>query len=372
MAITDPNTVLILGAGVSAPFGIPLGGDLITLIARAIETERPRIYKKDPYPRNARTSFLYAAKDRDSYMQTPIFGALARKHLASDEKDIDWGGLQKDVERLDTMQQLLTNQTSETIDDFIVENPGYADLAKIAIAALILARCYRANDQNGIRTWCCQQFAARHCGPENERNWIHLLINVIRHGIRKSVVTAENKIRIVSFNYDRILEHVLEAQFSNTEAKHAHYSNFVEVLHVHGAFDPIEQERLNFPTQTLKWAQNIHVVNETTVPEELAQVRERARALIMSASEVYSAGFAFAGPNCQLINLDRWARAEGGRKYLRYCNYDGNVGVKRSAENLFRGVLPKRFEIDEAAGTPERRLSVSDWLKSGHLGELPG
>ncbi len=40
MAITDENTVLVLGAGVSVSFGLPLGGELINQISSILKIEK--------------------------------------------------------------------------------------------------------------------------------------------------------------------------------------------------------------------------------------------------------------------------------------------------------------------------------------------
>lgn len=382
MAITDPNTVLILGAGVSAPFGMPLGGPLIGQIASQIKSERTRIYEGGWTP-DIRSNLIYAARDSEAFMQAPIHGAFVRKHMnMSNPSEVHWHSVDEEAGKLERLCALLSNQTSETIDDFIVENPSYAEPAKIGIASLLLKKTYQFNADGRQPHWTPTSFETRHSGPKNERNWVHLLINIIRHGIRNGDVTPENKIKIVTFNYDRILEYVLEAQFSNTEATHPHYSNFVDILHVHGCFDELKKDNLQFADIVLKWAGGIHVVNDPSVPQKIADVRLRAREIIENAKEVYAVGFSFAGPNCKRIGLDEWgktARNEQGRKgearrvqkYLGFCNYEGSVGVKRSVERVCR-LASEDLLVEEAFGTMERPLGVSDWLKSGHLGELPG
>ena len=371
MAITDPNSVLILGAGVSAPFGLPLGGALIDEIAEALTAERGRIYTKEDWGGSqARSNYMYSARDLEAFFKAPIYGAMGRKHLQPDGRELNWAEVDKDANRLVALRDLLRDQTSETIDDFIVENSGYADLTKIAIAALLLRKCYGLQNNDGIKSWGPNKFAAREYS--GERNWIHLLINIIRHGIRKKEITPDRKITIITFNYDRVLEFVLEKQFSNTEAKHPHYSTFVDILHVHGCFSPIEDTPRDFAQMTLECASGIHVVNEPNIPLHIQEIREKARAAIAVADEIYSVGFSFAGPNCKLIGLtDIDAPRAPRKKFVRFCNYNGNVGVKRSAESL-AGDEPLRIVVEEAAGTVERVLSASDWLKSGHLGELPG
>lgn len=372
MSITDPGTVLLLGAGTSAPFGLPLGAELINLIGDAIRNERSAIYKNDDYfSSSARQSYSYAASTEPGFLRFPVHGTLARSHQKQPRGEIDWGGIDRDAARLVQLSELLRDQTSETIDDFIVENPGFADLAKMGISALLMKGCYQETERDGYKSFKPRAFAARFF--QNERNWVHLLINIVRHGVRKREVTAENKIQIITFNYDCILEYVLEEQFSKTEAKHPHWSNFIEILHVHGAFQPVTSDPNDLANLSLQSARGVHVVNESVVPDELRSTRERAVALIKDAPEIFAVGFSFAGPNCKLLGLDKLKPlAEGRKRFLRFCNYDGNVGVKRSAEDLAGRTVAKRIVVEEAPGSIDRPLGVANWLKSGHLGELPG
>lgn len=383
MSITDPNTVLIVGAGVSAPFGLPLGGPLIQRIAAQIDDERRLVFSSD-WAETTRTAFRYASQGYGKLRATPIHGAIARKWTNSENaREIHWPSVQADAERLLRLRELLADQTSETIDDFIVENPSYAEVAKLGIATILLGHTYWA-EPGDHPEWQPNPFQSRHVGPHNDRNWVHLLINIIRHGIRKGAVTEANKVKIITFNYDRILEYVLESQFHNTEANHGHYSKYVDILHVHGCFEPIQRKNVDFVDMVRKCASGIHVVNEPveSVPELIKSAREQARAVVKEAQEVFAVGFSFAAPNCQMIGLDDWGatprfeivRKEQKRrvqKRISYCNFDGNVGVKRSVDRLCQ-LAPKDLAVEEAQGTYDRELGVSDWLKSGQLGELPG
>jgi len=49
MSIVDSNTVLVIGEGVSAPFDLPLGGEVITKLSEAIKVEISNIYGDDRY-----------------------------------------------------------------------------------------------------------------------------------------------------------------------------------------------------------------------------------------------------------------------------------------------------------------------------------
>jgi len=261
---------------------------------------------------------------------------------------------------------LLDGQTSETIDDFIVENPSYANLTKIGIASLFIQSCYDfGNRQALLRPFSDRHFFSQSSGQS--RNWVHLLINIIRQGIRSKTVTADKKVKIITFNYDKILEHVLEKQFSNTETPLSHYTDYIEILHMHGECGDLN-DVLSSPAETcLQWAKGIHVVNEPDVPEDIEKKRAEAKTIIKSARELYFCGFSFSGPNCRLLGLDS-SYEGGGTRLISYCNYDGNVGIKKTVEKYKR----RKQDVVEAPGSVDKPLGVSDWIKQGQLGELPG
>lgn len=299
------------------------------------------------------------------FWSRPYFGAVLSRHLDSKNGNLNVDGLNSDLQKLRNLCDLLLNQTSETIDDFIVENPNYSDVVKICIAVEIMRRTYDLGDDELISP---KPLEARHIGSK-QRNWIHLLINLVRHGIRSGTVTASNKIKIVSFNYDGILEYVLDRQFQNTESKYNHYTNYIDILHPHGQCGKLNTEAIKSPMQLAEWASGISVVNEPNIENSaVLNARKEARAWLKSADTVYVAGFAFSGPNCDLIGFRDSARVKiTSERSLHYCNYDGSIGVSLSADRCNN--FSERFQT---SGTSDKPISVEDWILSGHLGELPG
>lgn len=367
MPITDEGSVLILGAGVSAPFGIPLGGDLITKIADQITRESRSAYENDHFDRphiSARKTIDWAAH-ADVWHSFPIYGSLIRSKVDQDFRLTSEKAREADTE-LQKLLGLLTDQTAETIDAFIAENPGVAPITKLAVSAYILRCLYRPTG-SGLHQLSLAPLASRtfEVDGRTERNWIHLLINIIRHGIDNHHVTKENKISIITFNYDTILEHVLSKQFHNRETPLEPYAEYVEILHVHGQFQPLEATCSDPSRLCQTWASGINVVNEHEPCEQVLAARTRARELIKEASKIYSIGFSFAGPNCRMLHLHKSLLNQA--RQLIYCNFDGNIGVKESAERYV-----KARSIVERAGTWDRRLGVTDFIKAGFLGEPPG
>ncbi len=374
MAITDQDSVLVLGAGVSAPFGLALGGSMIDQVSKALKSEIGGLYKEgDHFGRGLTTKLSSAARSAQGMSKFAIHGTVARQYMDENTRQFDADGLNPELEKIRKLSDLLDGQTSETIDDFIVENPTYADLSKICVAAQFLRSCCDFHDHN----IAVKPLANRIYGTD--RNWIHLLINVVRQGIRAGTVSKEDKVQIITFNYDKILEFVLERQFANTEAGYSHYSDYINIIHVHGECGDLTDLDGAPADVCLRWAKGIHVVNESDVPEGVATKRAEAAEIIGSARELYFCGFSFAGPNCRLLGI---GAPEPGldSRLISFCNYDGNVGISKSVSKYEASRTPELVNdpdfvetvVEEAAGTPEKELGVADWLRLGYLGELPG
>ena len=395
MAITDENTVLILGAGSSVPFWMPLGGELMKNIKDQIDFERSHIL-------NQKSNFIETIVNVDTEILTyPIHSALYKRFKNGG------GDYFIQISLLASLAELLNKQTSETIDDFIVENPSFSELTKICIASIFMKKLY--NPESGkifhaglglnYQTYLLKSLAERNLRQKNnrkERNWVHLLINIVRQGIRQNSVTKQNKIRVISFNYDLILENILDDQFSNTENMEGKdWRDYFEILHPHGKCEPLSDE-IDVATDLInEWADGIYVIQESEdeIPDAIKEDRLRAKEIISNAREIYATGFSFAGPNCRLLGLSeskahKSIKKGGFNRKIYFCNWDGNLGLELSANKYIyksaeetKVISPgvgKAFkttgatEVIPQTGTPEKPLGVSDWIKTGVLGEMPG
>ena len=367
MAITGRGSVLILGAGVSADFGMPLGDQLVDLIVKKIgeESDAAKV-ASGRRSIDAGAVVNWAAHSRE-WTSHPIFGTALREKMSGGQSlsHEQANAAHSDLLRL---RQLLTNQTAETIDSFIAENPQIGRTAKLAVAALMLRATYSLNNETGQLT--VRPFSARTThefvsADRVDRNWMHLLINIIRHGIDTGEIASGQKIQVVTFNYDTILEHVLKKQFTNREKTLHEYDVYIDIHHVHGKFGAIADTCSDPARTAMEWASGIYVVNEHGVSEALTETRNDVRALLREAHDIYAMGFAFAGPNCRTLGLHT-PHAGPQPRTLTYCNYDGNRGTKESAERYFGPA-----DSFEKAGDPVRKLSAAAFIKAGYLGEPP-
>ena len=172
MSIIDKNAVFIIGAGTSAVFGMPLGANLIENIATQIGKEIKKTKNHDMYGRLSSTSgidyhaVLSGARGEEHYETYPISSGELFYQIDGEPR-IDLVTKMRSVEKnLFNLMTLLNNQTSDTIDDFIVENEKVARLTKLAIASMFMKVLYERKTNTGlyhIRHSPCFQFYLARC-----------------------------------------------------------------------------------------------------------------------------------------------------------------------------------------------------------------
>lgn len=375
MSIIDSKSVLILGAGTSAPFGLSLGGDLIEVLATNLENET----EKDNF---LRWQHLIDTQPLTAFSFSPIRTTLT--------------GSENDTREFDQKAKELTSRlrasTHETIDDFLVDNSDFSTLIKTAISSALFSQIYNPRKENRyvrfsrlgdigiVEDYQIKNFLGRHLTREDyhnratgPRNWVHLLINMVRYAVRNGFF--EHKIKIITFNYDTILEHILEHLFQQTQFQYDHYTNYFDIVHPHGSFGSLELDVKNPIVTVSAWAKAICVVQEhfESLPNDIKTARESAKNWVSQSTRVYATGFAFAGANCRLLGLYE----SGGPNELYYNNYDGNMGLKQ-AVNRFSAPIRHpsarvhRYEVVECPdASKEHPVSVEDWFAAGYAGEPP-
>ncbi len=384
MAITDPNSVLILGAGVSVPFGLPTGEQLMNELADDVSTVVDSAISRD---RNSGRVTRTRLDPNELYLRA--FGP--------DDSD-----MQKTLGLLQLLAVLLVNQTSDSIDDFIVMNSKLAGITKWCIAVKLFRCMYTSpgNSPHRLNTldrrnldystvyYKGTPIRRIHGDRIYERNWIHRLINLVRLGIAQKTVSRENKIRIITFNYDPILEHVLELQFSNTDEgpeKYPDYKKFIDIRHMHGQFERLTEQATTSDAADLikSWADSIFVVREVdedAAPTQIKQDREKARNWVVDADNMYACGFAFAKANTDLLRLgpgappllpqkEEYPPAMGQKQDVYCYNHGNSIGVRMAVENLATKGAALRTRVVDHSYTEGQNLS--DWIGVGNLGEMP-
>jgi len=227
MSIVHDNSVLVLGAGVSAPFGVSLGGQLVEFVRKKLELE----LKED----SRRPVIGYDEMKREAFDLRPIQSSYVAGGNNLDEFKDEAIGL----------IELLRVSTHDTIDDFIVDNPRYSYLSKLAVSCIMFGQLYSKKESRNrftkvgygfklyeIETFVLGDLSSRYV--RGKRNWIHKLVNICRHSIRNEFL--QGRVRVISFNYDSVLERVLEDVFDYAEFDYGNHSKYFDIIHPHGRF----------------------------------------------------------------------------------------------------------------------------------------
>lgn len=262
--ITKP-TVLILGAGASADYRFPLGRDLLVRICAGIRSGAP----------------------------------INQQLLAFGFSPIE---IQEFCNALDFSGQ-------PSVDAFLEFRETFIKIGKAAIACALIPH---EDSQSFIRT-------------DIRGGWYEYLWQQLRTAKAKF---CENKLSIITFNYDRSLEFylstVLHHSYGIPAAELSDMLQHVPIVHVHGQlgeFSPIPEvgrryEPLVDAGTIRTCVENIKIVHETSsdTPE-----LNRALQLLVDAKAVCFLGFGYLEQNMTRLRLDQinWAKKK------TYCCFYG-------------------------------------------------
>ena len=253
----EKESVLVVGAGASVPYGFPTGAKLRTEIIDLVE----------------KASSTSSNKGELHRLVEDLCGKQILADFARDFKD----------------------SPRESIDIFIGGRPEFATVGKAAIAAVLCA--YERGDKlYGFR-------------ERLDDDWLQSLFN---NYLNRSVSIdefGENNLKIVTFNYDRSIEHRFTMALKSTygcsiqEAKKA--ASKIEIIHVHGQlggyFETDGLPVVEFtPTTTEKKIKNV-VESISYFFEDCEELRlEKIRKTLASAERVAFLGFGY-----DQVNLHR-------------------------------------------------------------------
>jgi hypothetical protein len=177
------KTVLILGAGASMPYGFPSGPALKKTIWKTI------------------------AHEAGGYEY--ILESLNHKRVAC--------GFEAHIKEFG---EKLRQSPFFSVDLFLERHPSFVEVGKIAIATILLP----FEKMAGVQP------------TEEEQDWYPLLFRYLESSPDKF---SENNITIITFNYDRSLEHYLYTSLLNgyedsTANSCAEILNKLNIIHIHG------------------------------------------------------------------------------------------------------------------------------------------
>jgi len=179
----ETPTCLVLGAGASAPYGFPVGADLRNEIIGSVATPNNRVWNeltKSGYRREELSEFVAA----------------------------------------------LNSSMLTSVDAFLAHRSEYSRVGKACLAATLLIK-----ENHG---WLTQP-------PGSDDHWYQHLWQRLQLGGSKTF--GDNRLSVVTFNYDRSLEWFLTLAYANSfgrplEEAWSVINATISLVHVHGDLGP--------------------------------------------------------------------------------------------------------------------------------------
>ncbi len=257
------NVVFVLGAGASCPYGFPSGREL-----------REQIID-------------HHVGDISNYLS-------AREGAR--------GFMPQYQERAMQFVEALRKSTTKSIDLFLARNPEFSEDGRRAIAFRILA----AEHASGFRE------RAQH----RTHDWYTWLFEQMTDGlVQKDDYSrfSENNVGIITFNYDRSLEHFLYDSLSNSfrsigATRVIEQLNHVKICHVFSQVGPLEWQGQE---NDVPYRANVTGISIDAVSENIRIVYdegknpklEEARSLLSKAQRVFFLGFGYADENLDALGI---------------------------------------------------------------------
>lgn len=309
---------MVLGAGASCDFGFPTGEELVT----------------------------YCEKD----WQHELLKEVCYVYYPSSD------------DLVDEFHAALANAKPVSVDAWLEHNPPFVGVGKVAIAIALLYH-EREDLKRGLRK--------KGAGEEPAGDWHQLLFNRLNSPFDKF---QENRLRIITFNYDRSLEHDLYTIFKNThrgrtEEECKETFRELEILHVYGSLGRLEWQPEDPPEDSnvlcLPYGADINLLRPDIeefvhraaesikiIPEgqvELTEEFKQARDWVRWAKALYFLGFGYHRTNMERLGTECFQVPKlmgtgyrlglGEKNYIRRESkdrlghrilYEGNVAVPQT------------------------------------------
>lgn len=242
--------VLVVGAGASFPYGFPLGSQLRTEICN-IEND-------------------------DSLLRASLV-----KHINLDDS------------LLRNFAKSFRLSSVKSIDAFLAKRSEFESIGKLAIAASLISKSTKKTKEYDL-----------------EDNWYLELWNLLISGINSHNELKNNKLRIITFNYDYSLESFIHSSIVHTfgvsDTDAFSVLKNIPILHVYGSIRSLDSSNTLtdepvFNAESLKYgAKNIKVIPESRDDDE---VFVNARTWFDWAKNIFFLGFGFDELNINRLDL---------------------------------------------------------------------
>ncbi len=282
--------VLILGAGASIPFGFPSGRELRDKIIAGLHKDTAQLFQ-----------LLHAA----GY----------------------------DVQHITNFRDALLKSGRPSVDVFLEHRPEFIPVGKVAIAASLIPY------EDETQLWG---------GPDN---WYEHLWDRLGPTLLDDV--AQSRLSVITFNYDRSLEHYLfsalrSAYNIGTDDAAGYLREVIKIIHVHGKLGELPYaggavtrsyqpgDPSNLKDAAVAAAKTIKIVHEGTRddPEFVA-----ARQLLAEAEVICFLGFGYLKANVERMEIANLS------KYVPL--YGTCYGLMQGEQALANGLVATRMRFGD-------------------------
>ncbi|OZB19246.1 MAG: hypothetical protein B7X53_00905 [Hyphomonas sp. 34-62-18] len=291
-------TVILVGAGASAEFGLPTGDQIYS--AAAAEDPRTRDNQSDNFAQYFASfwDFVCFANDGEARNAFP------------------------------SLIEHLSSSSSYSIDLYAYQNPSRSKISKYFTAWMLIKSHFQMLQKNTGWRYGERCFPWRSpyitTGPRRP-NWLGILANQFLSGAKNPDDLEQNRLSFVTLNYDRAIEESFGWFVRNNERFRDTPDELLpRVVHVHGKLDEISNDSLS-PTFYRKQIENIKFILDSLAERPPAAIE--AVELLKECGSVYSVGFAFEENNCALLQAGQWGSKASALNFSGEMN--GFMAMKR-------------------------------------------
>jgi hypothetical protein len=327
--VFNKQTVVILGAGASAEFNMPLGSTLVSNISLAL---------------------VGANAQPDPLLVQEMMRFLDPDHAKKLLKLGPW--LARILPQFASIDEAL---------HFLSDQPDIVELGKIAIAHEIM---------KAERSSLLHSAVHFDHGPSIKdctNSWANKFLTMLLSGSRRAEITKPfTYVKFIDFNYDHILPHflfwALRRNFHVTPQVAAECVNKLTILHPYGSLGPLnwqsETDVVSFGETDGNLAEIARRVK--TYTEEVASPqRELIRTVLEEAQVFIVIGFGYHAQNVQILSTDR--EHKGAAFMTVFGIPDGNhEAIKTAMKNSLRcHEQPRLFARTGRQMLDEAGISIS-------------
>ena len=283
-----PRVVFVLGAGASRPYGLPTSKELRAILLGTEAGDRALISLGINFDRIV--SFLDSRGMRDKPKYGELFARVTEREIP---KDLNVARLFVDAaldgfcgsqwETFKNFRDRLFNSQRVSIDAFITNNPDLEQIAKHAVAAVLLL-CER---EERLEADWYQQFLER----------------LMRGG------SHDGEFGIITFNYDRSFEHYFKRAYTHNylldESLARKLYRQLKIVHAYGCLGTLEGNTM----PPLVSYGDVNTFGNAVDQMELAtpahDPNDEIKGLLDGVDRVVFIGFGFWKENMDLIELDK-------------------------------------------------------------------